>query len=114
MKFSVFVSESIYFVVEVDAEDHLDAAHKVALAAATDDTFLIRHPGAELDEVELEVVTVATQQQVDRDEISMEAYNAAIVTYDAETVNEWIGPFIHGYTLNPQALEILNEEDPET
>jgi hypothetical protein len=97
MKYNVFIEQLIYVEVEVEAEDHQDAAEKVALAACTDANFLTSHPDYCIDEIECEVTTVAEKEAANRDEMSLELYNSRVVVFDAETVNKWLGELARAY-----------------
>lgn len=97
MKYNVFIEQLIYLEVEVEAEDHQDAAERVALAAATDPNFLVTHPQYYIDEIECEVTTVAEKEAANKDAMSLETYNSRVVVFDAETVNGWLCELARNY-----------------
>jgi hypothetical protein len=100
MKYSVFLTQTVYVEVELEADDYQDAAERVALAAATEPDFLERHPEYLIDEIDCEVVTVADKTAVNADSITLADYNSKVVVFDADTVAKWLGE------LSPTCIQI--------
>lgn len=103
MKFSVFLSHMVYCEIEVEAEDYTDAAQRVALAAAIERDFVLHQPAHMMDDLEVEVVTVADKLAVNGDIISLADYNSKVVVFDSATVNSWLGD------LSPNLVQIAGE-----
>lgn len=97
MKFSVFVSHLTYCTIEVEAEDHQDAAQKVVAAVASDPRFALQQPTAEIEDIECEVVTAADAAAVNSDAINFEEYNGRVRVFDVPTVNAWLGELSPNY-----------------
>jgi hypothetical protein len=99
MKYSVFVTTTVFCTVEVDGEDPEDAARKTALAIATDEGFLSqRGKDHMIDEIEFEVSTVAdVEAMAAASDDDLFEFDKKIICFDAETVGQWLSELLQNY-----------------
>lgn len=99
MKYSVFVSTTVYCTVEVEGEDPEDVARKTALAITMDGDFLTeRGKDHMVDEIEFEVSTVAdVEAMAAASDEDLLGFDKKIVCFDAETVGQWLSELMLHY-----------------